>query len=257
MSSDALEYTTRNFRSQEGRVRDPHLTPELLQASVRGEVEDSVILRIAYLHFSRLCPICDEVIDAARREFWRGKRGIYRTSMLVKFLVDRFASRVKCEQEKALDEIKILLRYDREVRFQEVKDGKVRFRGTGVARLLIAESERQLLIDPVEATHLAELSYRVLLRDPYGMGDFRTLSLSFVAKGMGHLALGELKEARQAFELVRAVLATWEEPEPEVVTRVEALGTLLGKELDLDGFLREHASKENRARGEELQEEAQ
>lgn len=211
---------------QEGGMPEPHLSRELFQASMRGEVSEKEILWIAKSHFARLCPICDAAIDEARREVRQPGMGEYRSSLLVQFLVERYATRVRWETEKAAKDVKDLLRYDRDTRLRKVNRGRTRFRGAGAARLLIAEGERLLATDPAEATHLADLAYRVLLRGPYCILDYATLSLAFAIKGRGHTILNEPEEALTAYRVVKELVWRWDDPDPEVIARLRGHGAL-------------------------------
>jgi tetratricopeptide (TPR) repeat protein len=137
------------------------------------------------------------------------------------------------EQRQAHRELKALLAMSQETRITKVRRALTSFRGSELARLLIAESEEQVHADPAEAYHLADLARLVLNYSPNVQGDFAPLSLALAAMANARRASGELREAEARFAHVRDVIRKWGVTAPEVNARVDELEGSLRKDQRL------------------------
>jgi tetratricopeptide (TPR) repeat protein len=211
-------------------VSDIHLTPDLLLALSRGEVEPYLASQIAGEHLLRVCQVCHEEILAFRRKWRRGQAEDQGTVVLIPSLAQKLGPEKEQDERRAWRDLLALQSLDPEERIPMIRRARSRYRGTELFRLLLQESDRLIPSDLEEARRLAELAREVLDTDP-GHAAYQPL----LVLGMGALAniarvRGDFSEADTAFERVREVMRNEGVIEADVTARIDELEGSLRKD---------------------------
>src|SRR6185295_1156284 len=122
------------------RMRDIHLSRELLRAIARGEVEPRALVRIGLEHLCCLCPTCASEWDA-----WESEKQAAANDRLEGripgYLADQLR-RIASEEENAGQDFRQLLATEPARRFARVVRSRTRYRSGALVRLLLAEARR-------------------------------------------------------------------------------------------------------------------
>ena len=225
----------------------PHLSPELVEMVLQGELPPRTLVTLVRHHLADLCPQCRqafaELENGAAFAFRARPGGVHSPGCALDGYASAFeraagqaiaeAGRRSFDHQAAERDLEELLALPVAERRGRLAGARRRFRSRPLAELLLAESARLVADDPAAAGELAELAHEVLLRVPGALADG-------VSEGLGARALayraealraaGELAPADRLFRSLRARLASFPLDDPEVHAVVSALEAALRRD---------------------------
>lgn len=205
---------------------DIHITRELLRAVARGELPPRLLTQIGTRHLMHLCAHCRAEIEAWQRERELGPRADY--GPVLNAFIERQLPRLEHGQRAALRDLKALLALPREERAGRIKRARLHFRGSALAELLLAESQKRIHADPRDALHLADLAATVMQHSPTAPNAFDLFALADAYMANAVRATGALREAEPYFQHARHLITQEGVTDPDILARID----------DLEGSLR-------------------
>ncbi len=148
-----------------------HVTPELLEALARGEIDPGVYLTLLLEHLVRLCPECHAGVEALST----GRRSVVAASSPNSALIDRAAVPALAfheQQRRARRELALLgALADHPRRLAAVRRGAFTALNPALVELLLAAGRDKIHDSPTAALEAAELAVELARRlpaDTYG-----------------------------------------------------------------------------------------
>lgn len=192
----------------------PHLTPELLQAFRQGKLAYDELLDLIFGHLPDACPHCRAGFAALEEEELSGS---YRLAGYFAALACHGPELLEAEARAARDlrDLKALTPAARKPRILQAYR---RFRGESLVCALLAEQERHLHKDPLEAFHWAELAWTVAGESSQMEADYFALACALM--GNARRAGGDLREADKLFQHVRYLVERYPVTDTRALARI-------------------------------------
>lgn len=209
---------------------ESHITPEILEAVLRGDLSPDQLVHRVTDHLSALCPTCRDGVlyfkQARRSE--PPSPGLESTLAALK-IWNRQLAAAKLEAERELAELLLLPRTERRGR---VERARKRFRSPFLAELLLGRAHDRVASDPREAYDLSVLALVVARRLPEGRHG-PTLALELIARATAHRGnalrvAGDLVAAAPPLE--RALHLAREISDPLARAEIYHLGAVLRRD---------------------------
>jgi tetratricopeptide (TPR) repeat protein len=218
----------------------PHVSPELLEMVLRGELPPRTLMTLVRYHLSDLCPECrsafESLHDGETDDMWTTRPAPsvtchHRDSYASAF--ERAAGQALEEADRQAEErvsarrdLDELLALTPAERRERVSRAHTRFRSRTLAELLLAASAARMRRDPGEAEDLARMVHEVLLRVPGAL--LESWSGRLTVRALAHeanarRAAGDLVEADRLFRGLRSRLASHPVDDPEVHAEICSL----------------------------------
>jgi len=209
-------------------LSDIHITPELMEAVNRGDLQPHVVLELGWSHLLHLCPVC-----LAGFHVWQTARSARPVSSASVFqalpaVLKRHAAEQKEKERQAERDLRDLLALSHKKRLSKIHGAGRRFRGLLLAHRLLNEAKSQLPGQPQETHDLAEAAEQVLLRTPDSPGYFDALARATAYRANALRAAGKVREADERMATARSL-----------IRHQDVTATLVYAEVDLvEGSLR-------------------
>lgn len=216
----------------------PHLSPELVEMVLQGELPPRTLVTLMRHHLADLCPQCRRVFaELANGTTWRPPQHAHSGTCALDGYASAFeraagealavADRRSGEQSAAERDLAALLALPAEARRGRLVRARRRFRSRALAALLLDECRRRLDDEPVECGDLAELAHEVLLRVPGALdgddGDEGLAARALAYRAEAARATGDLPTSDRLFRSLRSRLASFPLNDPEVHAEVTTL----------------------------------
>ncbi|HMB52333.1 MAG TPA: hypothetical protein VKU40_03385 [Thermoanaerobaculia bacterium] len=216
----------------------PHLSPELVEMVLQGELPPRTLVTLMRHHLADLCPECRRVFaELEDGAAWRPPQHAHTESCALEGYTLAFeraagqalsaADRRAAEQSAAERDLATLLALPEQARRDRVARARSRFRSRALASLMLDECRQRLDDEPVECGALAELAHEVLLRVPGALdgddGDEGLGARALAYRAEAARATGDLPTADRLFRSLRARLASFPLNDPEVHAEVTTL----------------------------------
>ncbi len=214
-------------------MSDTHITRELLRAVARGELPPRFLVQVGAEHLASICPHCREELEAWKKERASGGKDYSQVFEILPRVIEAEVPRMESAHRGALRDLNSLLALPPERRFDRIKNARNRFRGPGLAELLLEESRKLLHPTPRAALHLAELARTVVHHSPTLPGAFDLIALATASMANAARVAGELRTAERHFGHARYVVSQEGVTDPEVLARIEDLEASLRKDQRL------------------------
>jgi len=217
----------------------PHVSPELLEMVLRGELPPRTLMTLVRYHLSDLCPECRLAFEALPG----GEGSLLQTRPAApgpcchgepySSAFERAAGqaaeqadRLQDERSAAQRDLRELLDLSPEERRRRVARAHTRFRSRALAEMLLTASAGRVRSDAADAEDLAQMVHEVLLRVPGALmeswsGRLTVRALAYQANA--RRAAGDLVQAERLFGGVRARLASYPVDDPEVHAEICSL----------------------------------
>jgi tetratricopeptide (TPR) repeat protein len=202
-------------------LADIHITRDLLRAVARGDLPPRVVVELGIEHLTSLCATCREEYLAFKKG--ESSRADYDTAFKVlPLLLDRHLEDVSDQYERALRDLKQLLRLPSEERRRTIDRANSRFRGTFLAGMLLDESKKLMAIDVPRALELAETAEAVLCRTPQGpdVGGLVARAAAYMANA--YRRLDNYQEARRWFAFARSTIRFQGVTDPQIYAEIDS-----------------------------------
>lgn len=205
---------------------DQHLTREVLEQFLAGQILPEQLVRRVYDHLRSVCPTCSEEYQA----LWLARRLSGQTEFLLKRSIALFQMRSQQLEEVesvAQAELDTLLAMGSEQRRLEVARSRARYRNPFLTSKLLRASKQRIFDRPRQAQELAQLALDVALRvDPDVYGNTFCLELIAQASAQKGNCLrvgGELQAADEALSFAWSLV---EKTAGDPLDRAEVLSLL-------------------------------
>lgn len=211
-------------------MSDPHLTPGILQAVLRGDHPAGELVTTALRHLRQVCPDCRAAMEAAHHE-----HGLEGDSSAYGGAYERALARaldhteqLRREKRTAARHLEKILQMPPEERLSRVQTSPETYRGTALAELLLEAAQETLADRPRETYAFAQLARATLQHCHPSLAVIETYVRALAHMANALRVMGKLSEADERFDHARFLLRTQ-----------EADDRLLQAELDhLEGSLR-------------------
>jgi hypothetical protein len=179
-------------------LSDLHVTPELLEAANRGDLQLHVVRELVWNHLLQMCPVC-----LAGFRTWQTAR---RSRPVPPAILERRAPERAEKERQAERDLRELLALPQKQRLSKIHGASRRFRGLPLAHSLLNEAKERMPEQPQEMHDLAEAAEQVLLRTPDASGYFDALARATAYRADALRAAGKEREAEERIATARSLI---------------------------------------------------
>lgn len=211
-------------------MSDMHITPELLEAVRRGDLQPHVVMAVGWDHLLHLCPICLAGVlawETATRNQPVGSGAVLRVLPAV---LQRHAVDQKEKERQAERDLRELLALSQKQRLSKIHGSSRRFRGLLLAHNLLNEAKERMPEQPQEMHDLAEAAEQVLLRTPDAPGYFDALARATAYRANALRAGGKVREADDRMTTARSLIRHQDVTAMLVYAEVDGIEGVLRKD---------------------------
>ncbi len=184
---------------------DIHITEDMLDAVSLGELPPLVLAEVGVSHLLALCPHCRAEFRAWQRRR-RGTGSFSSTLLLLPVLLEQQTAHAEKQQNAAERDLRDLLRIPFPERLGKIRRAHVRFRGTALARILLAQAREQIPAAPRTVYELAETAQAVLRYTPASPTAPALSVRATIYAGNALRAQGDLQAADARFAFARSLI---------------------------------------------------